>query len=1030
MRVLRAVLLFAVICCTTTASFAATLEWISTSDNHWNNAANWNPAQLPQTGDTLRFTTNGTVTNMINDLPAGTSLNTLTFFVFPAVSWTVGGSTVEVSTRISAGNVLTFNAPLRATGALAISGDGTYTSTFDVNGQTVEFGGAVFTGPVVGTGKLYNQNGTVFFKAASTFSGTITDAGFDGCSSLTRVQASFPSATIDVRCNATASGTFGTLITSAQFSPGSDFSVFGRATAGSVSFLSSRRTNMDGVLPYRVEIGGTTAGSSYDQVTANGPVSIQAAFISVVLLNGFTPAPGQTFVIIDNDGTDPVSGTFNTPCFGCAGIPYAEGSTITSGNYSFRISYVGGTGNDVVLTAIGTSTTTVTTSPNPSKYGQPVTITATVTGSGSATPTGTVNIAINGGSIGTFPLVNGQASTTISTIGGGGGNVNAAYSGDANYGTSISPLVFQSVQATQTTTTLTATPNPSAAGQTVTFTSTSTREQNLGPVTDNSPVTFLDGGVILGTALTANGVATFATSSLSPGSHNVTARFERTYFSQQTNEVSSTSGVVVQVVRSGTAISATVQPAQAGASATVSATVTSSPAGGGTPAVTVTVSNGDAVLGSATLDANGSANVTLTALPAGTYPLTVSYSGGGNFAASSTTITLTVNSLTIAGDDETIVEGSSGQSTVRVSVRLSFPATQTVTVNYTTADGTATAGSDYVASSGTVTFAPGETRATISIPVNGDVTPEADERFVVRLSNPQNAQLQRSQLNVTILNDDESFTVVRDLEYANVGGTSLMLDLFLPVDGKLHPVIVGIDAADWNSPIRQTSVITREAGRGYAVAMISFRPATTAQMPAQINDVKAAIRWLRANSSRFGLDPSRFGVWGIGAGGHLAALLGTTNGEVAFEDPSLGNPAYPSTVSVVVDWYGATNLTALATDASVCGDTVAQITQLLGCSATSCPDKARAASATTFVTRNDATFLIMHGSADCNVPISQSRSLNDALRAAGVDSTLVVNEGAGHGGAAWNSEGLLQQVDAFFDSELMPLLPRVRRSQH
>jgi acetyl esterase/lipase len=934
---LRAAALFAVICSATT-TFAATLQWTGASDNRWNNAANWNPAQLPQSGDTLLFNS-ATNPNLVNDLPPGTVLHTVAFASFPAVSRTVSGTSIEVSTELSGGNPVTISAPVRAMGTLLVSGELDFTSTFDVNGRFVTLGGATFHGPVTGSGTLHSSvvGGTVTYHVDSPFSGRIEDTATDGCSSFIGLFANFPNATVDVACWLTTNGTFGPLTTSGRFSPGTTASpsttkTTARATSGNATFIS-RRGGSDGNRPYLVEIGGTTAGSGYDQLKVNGTVTIQGGFLTVDLFNGFTPSAGDTFVIVDNDGTDAVSGTFHKPCFGCAGDNYAEGGTVVSGGTSFRISYVGGTGNDIVLTAIGTSSTALNTSPNPSKYSQTVTLTATVSGSG-PTPTGTVSFTSNNVSIGTAPLVNGVAALTTSTLGAGPNTVRATYSGDSTYGASTSANVVQTVQTTQTSTTLTSTPNPSTFGQPVTFTSTSTREQNLGPVTNGSFVTFLDGTTTLGHERTTSGVAVFTTSALAPGSHNITARFETT---DNANENTSTSNVVVQVVNE---------------------------------------------------------------LP-----------------------------LTILSADETIAEGNSGQTVARVTLRLSSASTQLVTARYATADATATSGSDYVADEGTVTFAPGETRATIAITINGDVTPEPNERFNVRLSNPQNALLQRSQVGVTILNDDDAFTVVRDLEYANAGGMSLMLDLFIPIDDKIHPVIVGIDAGDWNTPIRQTSVITREASRGYAVAMLSFRPASSAPMPAQIADVKAAIRWLRANAERFDLDPSRIGAWGIGAGGHLAALLGTTNGEVAFDEPSLGNPVYPSGVRAIVDWYGATNLASLAADSAVCGDTAAQISQLLGCTATSCADKARTASATTFVTRNDAAFLIMHGSNDCNVPLSQSRALDDALRAAGVDSTLIVNEGAGHGGMNWSNESLLRDVDAFFDRVLMPLAARDRRAR-
>jgi dienelactone hydrolase len=1014
------VILVAAFLCCSSAMFGATLEWTGASDNRWNNAANWNPAQLPQSGDTLRFRT-ATNASSINDLPAGTVLNTLIFSIFPAVPFTVSGSTVEVSTSISGGDLVTFNAPVRAMGALNVSG-ADFAGGFDVNGKTVTItNSAAFHGPVTGSGQLFNSASITRFYADSTFSGTFADQAGGGCSGNASFFANFPSTTFNISCVVSTDSTLGNVTSRASFSPASQSSATAIATTGNILFTNEDYP-LDMARPFTVDLRGTTPGTGYDQLKVHGTVATQNAYLTVNVGGGFTPAAGQTFVIIDNDGADAVSGNFNSFCFGCFGTQYTEGATITTGGFSFRISYHGGDGNDVVLTAIGTSATSVNTSPNPSKYGQPVTLTATVTGAG-PTPTGTVTLAVNGSAVGTAPLVSGQASISVSTIGAGTQQVTATYNGDANYGSSTSPQVAQTVQQTQTTTSLTSSPNPSGAGQNVTFTAAVTREAGLGPVTNGTVVTFLDAASQLGFATTTGGVATFTTSALATGSHNITARFEAT-----PNENQSTSNIVVQVVRAATTTTATAQVTTPGTAPVIAVTVSSS---NGTPSGNVTILNGASTVGSGTLDANGKVNVTLNnPLPPGSYTLTVNYAGTSNFAPSSTTVSLTVDVLTVSGDDVATAEGNSGQTTVRINVRLSQAATQSVSIDYTTADASAKAGEDYVATSGTVTFAPGETLQRIEVVINGDTTPEPDERFFVRFSNPHNAVTGRAQITATILNDDATSAATRDLEFENVGGTSLMLDLFLPLDSRLHPVIVGIDAADWNTPLRQMSVITREASRGYAVALLSFRPASTAKMPAQIADVKAAIRWLRANAARYDLDPSRFGIWGIGAGGHLAALAGTSNGVSALDDPSLGNAAYPTGVRAVVDFYGPTDLTRLATDSTVCGDTVAQTTQLLGCSATSCPDSARAASPITYVSRDDPPFLIVHGSTDCNVPLSQSRALYDALIAAGVDATLFVNDGVGHGGMGWDNEALLGMVDAFFDRVLMPLPQRDRRARH
>ncbi|MEA2572458.1 MAG: hypothetical protein QOI24_4459 [Acidobacteriota bacterium] len=1017
----RAILFVAVVCCST-AMFGATLEWTGASDNRWNNAANWNPAQLPQSGDTLRFRT-ATNTSSINDLPAGTVLDTLIFSIFPPVPFTVSGATVEVSNSISGGSVVTFNAPVRAMGTLSVGG-ADFAGNFDVNGKTVTVA-ADFHGAVTGSGHLLNSFSNTRFFANSTFNGTFSDSAGGGCSGSTSFFANFPSTTFDISCVVVTDSTLGNVTSRASFSPASQSSATAIATTGNIVFTNEGYP-LDMARPFTIDLRGATPGSGYDQLKVNGTVATQNAYLTVNVGGGFTPAPGQQFVIIDNDGSDAVSGNFNSFCFGCFGTQYTEGATITTGGFSFRISYHGGTGNDVVLTAIATSSTTVTSSPNPSKFGQPVTLTASVTGSG-PTPTGTVTFKFNGGEIGTVPLTNGQASMSISTIGGSGGTLTATYNGDSVYGTSTSPNVTHHVTATSTTTTLSSSANPSAPGQSVTFAATVIREQNLGPVADGGLVTFrvLGSQSETGYGTTVNGVAYYTTLPLPAGSHDIIASFQA---QGQNSETASTSNTLVQLVKASTTTTASAAVTPPGTAPVIAVTVTSS---SGTPSGNVTILNGATTVGSGTLGANGKVSITLNnPLPPGSYTLTVNYAGTSNFAPSSTTVSLTVDVLTVSGDDVATAEGNSGQTSVRVNVHLSQPATQTVSIDYTTADGSAKAGEDYVATSGTVTFAPGETLQRIEITINGDTTPEPDERFFVRFSNPHNAVTGRAQSTATILNDDATSAATRDLEFENVGGTSLMLDLFLPLDSKLHPVIVGIDAADWNTPLRQMSVITREASRGYAVALLSFRPASAAKMPAQIADVKAAIRWLRANAARYELDASRVGIWGIGAGGHLAALAGTSNGASALDDPSLGNAAYPTNVRAVVDFYGATDLPRLATDSTLCGDTVAQVTQLLGCSATSCPDSARAASPITYVSRDDPPFLIVHGSTDCNVPLSQSRALYDALVAAGVDATLFVNDGVGHGGMGWDNEALLGIVDAFFDRVLMPLPQRDRRARH
>jgi acetyl esterase/lipase len=1008
------------------AAHAATLNWTGAVDNRWSTPGNWSPAQVPQSGDVLKFN-NSTNPAMVNDLPAGTVLQSLTFFVSPAVPFTVSGSTIEVSSFIDGLSTTTINADVRAMGPLSLSFNSlTFGGGFDVNGKLVSVhGGVDFRGPVTGSGMINTSGGSGRFYAPSTFSGTIFTPSGTACVGSASVFADFSSAVIDNGCAFFGSGTIGTTLSSGTLSPESVTGGTAILRTGNLT-LSNRNANVDGARPFTPNLHGTTPGSGYDQVKVTGTVTLNGGFIGIAVDNGFVPAIGDTFIVIDNDGTDPISGLFNTPCFGCAGTPIPEGSTITNGGYSFRISYHGGDGNDVAVTAIATTTTSVVTAPSTTYYGQGTTATATVnTSSGTATG----SVTFTGGAV--VPLVNGQATYNVPasvlqfvpTT-----QISASYSGDATHGPS-SGTTSQNVLRNDTTTSMSASPNPAAAGQDVTLTSMTTRTTGTGgPVSNSGAITFEDNGVDLNTPAipTSNGVATFHTSSLAPGDHSIRAHYANQLYENNsispfyTVRILQTSTTTANAIAAATADGATVSVHVAGF------------AGGPTPSGTVTVRNGAATLGSATLDNNGNATVSIAGLAAGTYSLNVSYSGDATYGASSTNVTVTVGSITFLASNVSVPEGDSGTSQAIVAVRLSGVSTQTITVDYETVDRSATAGEDYVRTSGRLTFAPGEVRKTIAVTINGDTTPEPNETFSIRLSNPQNAVITDGLIDVTIANDDSTVsTVVRDVVYATVDGQALRLDLFLPIYGGVHPVIVGIDAPNWNSPQQHSSIISREADRGYVVALLSFRTAATAPMPAQIRDVKAAIRWLRANATQYNIDPSRIGIWGIGAGGHLAALSGTTNGNALFDDASLGNIAFGSNVRAVVDWYGPADLGRLATDPALCApSTASEITQLLGCNPATCPDTARQASPLTYASRDDAAFLIVHGRLDCTVPISQSIALHEALHNAGANSTLIILEDAAHGGAAWDASGIAGEVEDFFDRTLSPSVPRTRRARH
>jgi acetyl esterase/lipase len=368
-------------------------------------------------------------------------------------------------------------------------------------------------------------------------------------------------------------------------------------------------------------------------------------------------------------------------------------------------------------------------------------------------------------------------------------------------------------------------------------------------------------------------------------------------------------------------------------------------------------------------------------------------------------------------------EGDSGTNHAVFTVRLTAPLNTTATVDYRTAPGSAQPGSDYQSVSGTLVFAPGETSKKVSVPVLGDTVPEGNEVFGLRLENPVGAPIARGNAKCTILDNDAFFTLNSDLEYAVAGGRSLALDLYVPTSGGgPFPLIIWIHGDHWSDGSKTPSDAVRETQRGYALASIDYRSSDVAPFPAQIHDLKAALRWLHANAARFNLDPDRFAAWGTGAGGHLAALLGTSAGIPSLEDTAQGNAAESAAVQAVVDVAGPIDLLQW----KPCGSDEVNpaVPHFLGCQIELCAEQAAAASPTTYITSDDPPFLIVHGAEDCVVQPSQSVAFRDALRSGHVSATLMVIEEAGHQGPGLDPADA--QIDAFLDAILKS--PAKRRS--
>ena len=276
---------------------------------------------------------------------------------------------------------------------------------------------------------------------------------------------------------------------------------------------------------------------------------------------------------------------------------------------------------------------------------------------------------------------------------------------------------------------------------------------------------------------------------------------------------------------------------------------------------------------------------------------------------------------------------------------------------------------------------------------------------------------------------------VRTLTYASRDGGDLLLDLYLPANPirRPAPVIVFLHGGGWSGGTRTTGPDFKRyfAQDGFAMASIEYRLTPSIAFPANVEDVRTAVRWLKANASKQALDPDRICLWGTSAGGHLAAVAGLAP-RGTFEGSD--NLDRTSAVRCVLDAYGPTRFDRMYAQtqeeratlqspvvsislpggarggargaggppAGARGGTVphddpaSPESRLLGAAVPSVPDRVRAASPMTYVGKDAPPFLIVHGLADSSVPHGQSVLLYDALKAAGQDVTLRLVDGLPH----------------------------------
>jgi len=266
--------------------------------------------------------------------------------------------------------------------------------------------------------------------------------------------------------------------------------------------------------------------------------------------------------------------------------------------------------------------------------------------------------------------------------------------------------------------------------------------------------------------------------------------------------------------------------------------------------------------------------------------------------------------------------------------------------------------------------------------------------------------------------------VEKDIVYGTGGGKDLKLNLARPEHSNgLLPAIVYIHGGGWQGGSREMYRydIEQAAKRGYVAVTVSYRltdPDAHGKarhpFPAQIEDAKCAVRWLRANAEKYHVDPNRIGATGGSAGGHLSLLLGVLGESQKFEG-SGGHPGASSRVQAVVNYFGPTDLTHLYSSSK-------RVAAILDVLLDGPPEQQaasyRAASPITYVAKDDPPILTLHGTADPVVPVEQATEFDAAMKKAGASHTLILMEDQGHGFKGKADQKAREATFKFFDEHL------------
>ena len=290
-----------------------------------------------------------------------------------------------------------------------------------------------------------------------------------------------------------------------------------------------------------------------------------------------------------------------------------------------------------------------------------------------------------------------------------------------------------------------------------------------------------------------------------------------------------------------------------------------------------------------------------------------------------------------------------------------------------------------------------------------------------------------STLSLLIPGGSSAFSVepnYKDLAYAPISANQKM-NLYLPTSGGgPFPVVINIHGGGFKFGDKgMLSEITGKAllKAGYAVASIDYRLSGEAQFPAAVQDAKAAVRFLRANATKYDLNPDKIAVFGQSAGGNIAAMVGVTGNLNDYDDASLGNNGVSSAVQAVIDLYGPNDFLQMDAQAKAQGCSASDQTHndassfesaYIGAAIQTVPDQVKKSNPITYISKDTPPFLIQKGDKDCTVPIENTKMLADALSAAKLDVTYTLLSGAGHGGDQFETAENLKFMIGFLDKYL------------